>query len=142
MKTALIKCSLTLISVSSTCCSYNPNYNSCITPSSRMVNDWSKARDFLKDAAFSCASQKNGALWSVTPPDSSLSAAVLVARKKRHLTPWSCVAYSTVCVAQSQYLHSKRTGKVVCLYVCVFCMWIGLLLTLPLQPGFLRAFLT
>lgn len=64
-----------------------------------MVNDWSTVRDFLEDTACSCARQKNGALWSVTHPDCSLSAVALVAGKKRHLTPQGCVAYCTVCMA-------------------------------------------
>ena len=86
------------------------------------MNEWSKVLDFLQDTTFSCARQKNGALWSVAPPDSPHFAAGLMARKKRHLTPHSCVAYSTVCMAWSHYLHSKRIGKVLCLCVCFLHM--------------------
>lgn len=48
------------------------------------TNIRSEVWDFLEYAGFSCARQKNGAIWSVIPLNSSLSASGMVARVKRH----------------------------------------------------------
>lgn len=101
-KIALIKHLLTLVSVSSTCCSYIPGYISCI--SFHAVNGWPVHKIFSK-TAFGYASQKKKALRFVTPPESSLCCGADGQKDKFNILELCCLR--TLCVAWSLYLHSK-----------------------------------